>query len=61
MTDYDYADAMHEDEPYECPNCGGVGGGPDAALTCPVCRGRGYLQCDFAAWMRRTNEERRER
>lgn len=25
----------------DCSHCGGSGGGPDAALRCPYCRGRG--------------------
>lgn len=30
-----------EDEPNTCDNCGGSGGGPDLALKCPQCNGRG--------------------
>ncbi len=30
-----------EDEPNTCDTCGGSGGGPDLALKCPQCNGRG--------------------
>lgn len=32
--------AEHDDD--ECPSCHGSGGGPDAALRCVACSGRGY-------------------
>lgn len=31
-----------QDEDDECPSCYGSGGGPDAALRCTSCSGRGY-------------------
>lgn len=46
-TAYEGADEVElievvEDEPeLDCGSCGGSGGGPDAELTCRVCRGTG--------------------
>lgn len=31
-----------DDDEGECAYCGGSGGGPDAALACRMCSGRGY-------------------
>lgn len=37
-----YDEAEDDDHDHrECPDCGGSGGGPDAALHCRVCRGTG--------------------
>ena len=33
--------ALGDDD--ECPSCYGSGGGPDAALRCTSCSGRGYV------------------
>lgn len=38
----EYLATQDEDEDDECPSCYGSGGGPDAALRCTSCSGRGY-------------------